>query len=50
MNKLMRALTVILILQVAVLCYSLYRITIDITTTGMSTIDCASLVDEQGEE
>jgi len=46
MSNLMRALKVILFLQVAVLCYSLYII----SNMEMSTLDYASLVDAQGEE
>ena len=44
MRNLMRLLTVMLILQATVLCYSLYLL------NSMETIDCASLVDSQGEE
>jgi len=45
MSNLMRALKVILFLQVAVLCYSLYLL-----NSMESPIDCANLVDAQGEE
>ena len=45
MRNLMRLLTVMLILQATVLCYSLYLL-----NTMESPIDCASLVDEKGEE
>ncbi len=45
MRNLMRLLTVMLILQATVLCYSLYLL-----NSMESTIDCASLVDAQGEE
>lgn len=46
MSNLMRALAVILALQVAVLCYSLYIL----SNMETSTLDCSSLVDAQGEE
>ena len=45
MRNLMRLLTVMLILQATVLGYSLYLL-----NNMESTIDCASLVDSQGEE
>jgi len=45
MRNLMRLLTVLLILQATVLCYSLYLL-----NSKESPIDCASLVDSQGEE